>query len=1430
MIAVKRRYDIKIIMTILVIIAVFSSSYVGVSTQNEAPVIFLPVVDNGGVITSHPVIINNDLHVFAYIKTKKTDEFVHIYSSNNEFVEQEIISDISDIEFLNDFIYNDTIYLIFKAVNNVGTLSIYVLKWHNGDTKLFPIITLAASVLYYTNYFKVIIYNNTINLFYNRYYGDNNQNMKIIHYYGLDTFKSEEFAVTNAFYRAALGFVIHNDTIWYIYQKWTNSHNAGKFGGNFGAGILTNNTFYNNPNATKTLSPEVVGEVSDLKVVEGGVYNDSIFTFVFFEQKRMFYGSFNGSTYINTTQTLNTQNNFYNFDLKQINGKLRLLLVTKGDANYVSMFNGIFDEKASSWKFSPVITNYRVTPTGYSYVYSDSSFVVLYNSTVSTETIPHSSMLKYRDSSAIALYYVTDLSLHANSPIISSELALYNPIREFFISNIIILIIAALVLITTIIILLIIWKRKKSNLKKFLYDTEQVGSHAKPVLIILNIWRYLINYLSIVKNLGFTNKKRTIVTLTGFVITGYLLASAIIISQSEQSAMVKSFYRAHTIISDNEVTAQLSTTIINSISQPSGFPVNYDQLVKSELYSAISGFTIEKYVSRIDSAYYTPMYAQHPTVNFKQEIKVCAVPDDSYSYLSSIITNGSVPQNNYDVLVRGDIFRKFGLNINGNLTIYLRSKPAAVDYSLYAFNVSISGIYERMTTSELEKTSSFLGMSNDIYSLIETANVILKDSTLFRILSSSSLMNIQLTGIYQFVLDFSHFTIEERTMIMDEQNKLIGKTFSVSSDSSSALTFTGELFTFFKAFNTYYVQNMSRLFIFAFPAILLSIFMIFESSELFSNSYVQEVTVMKNRGVKKRRVTGIYISIRFIEVIIATLVSYALAVITAIPLIKVNGFLSFNNKDTEFVLGNVPISLVLIATLLFTISIPRILMIINREKKVEKTPSKIIKIFKSISWRDVSFLLIGSGIFGAFYYLTFLMHNETSTKYFALFLNLTIIGALFALIGGLPILMKLLSILWRSIGTMIWRGDKKTKTKFVFAEIAKDIKYFENITLIFLLLIAIIIPSIIVPYSKETVLTQQAYFINGADIMIRDFHKYPNLSLDNISRIKGIASISYVQMYTMYSDTNLGYSGTKIVVINTTSFLQTAFTPPYKVTELHWEYLQTLTSNTVIVSKTLAAKYRKSIGDKIFLIHPDAVFDTKLDRYVSPYNHTMTITSFFNLFPVFFLQKDRDKGDNMMIVSTACFDKLKPVIVRRLLTSTALLIRVNDPKHAKDVSDTIFKETGGVYVSTVSSIKDSLKTPLYNIFIIEMILSMFVATIVLIFSSFTTATKILEKRVIKHDIMKKMGININTIVNLSAIESFIAAVLPSMLFGSLVGFLILKPMLNLLNYGSEPYPLTVQYPIVGLIIGFLALPVILYINLSYNLRREFAHYTPTQLE
>jgi len=660
-----------LIIIVLVVLS-FNSLILG-ENESEYTLLYTENIDDGGIIETFPVIdMNQNIHVFVHLRTSVEDKLIVLYNDGSKLIQSNLLEDVSVITFYDSFIYDDQLFVIFSAVNPLGTISFYEYSWSPSSNKTIPIVSIASSVLPYINYFKVTIDNGTTHLFFNKFYGDKNEFMNITHYYGSSgSFKKEYFSITNPYYRVGLDFVVNNGTIYYFYQKWEDEYNKGEFTGDFGFGILDNQTFY--PQVTKIFSKKIVGKVGKFDAEKG--INDKIFTFAFFEQKKMYYGWFNGTHVLNMTQNLLTQDNYYDFSLNTENDTEQMFLITRPEGfDYVSVFRGTYNNLTLLWEFQPITTLEKISPYGYSFTLFDSSYLLLYNSTVSTKEIPHPIGLQYKNETAVSLILVTNLPISPIEPIIDNGLQLYNPITYFIKNNIPIVIALSVLLLIVIALLTVLWIRKAKTIKAFLYDTSEVGEHKKFILFFLNINRYISNFFSTVKTIGFSNKKRTLITLVGFIITGYLLASAIIISQSEQSSLVKSYYNANNIISDGKASVSLVTNIVRINEGSATIAKNYDALAKSQISSIISDLTLSKYITSIESVYYSFVRAQHPTVDYNKEVKISAFPDDSEPYLSSVITEGRAPQADNEILIQGSLFRDFDLTLNDNITIVLSQK------------------------------------------------------------------------------------------------------------------------------------------------------------------------------------------------------------------------------------------------------------------------------------------------------------------------------------------------------------------------------------------------------------------------------------------------------------------------------------------------------------------------------------------------------------------------------------------------------------------------------------------------------------------------------------------------------------------------------------------------------------------------------------
>ncbi len=1345
---------------------------------------------------------------------------------------------------------------MYSVDNELGARYFYHYTWSESSHQTNEIFWISGEDIsgQYVSFFKFQFIDRILHAFHNMWDHESMAYMNISYYRGFFTYDYEVFEIDAPVSGATNVMDITLDEtgrIWYVHRL-----DQPTFG--IGTAILDNITMY--PQQTRTFS-DVLYPVDKIDIKE----NSNGLSYVFTNPSVLFWGMIN-STHI----TENTITSFYENPVDSYyfdDGLNRSVIVAElVDNNYVNLY--FYRYVSGQWTFSPINSLYHITEGFFSVSLTSTDFVILYNTTVSTKDYKPGLSLKYREEEALGLLVLTSLSLNYTTYV--EGLTIYNPIKEFFTKKwyFFLIAIVGVALLGGIIWLFI--RRRGEEIGDFLTD-DQVGHHSKFVLIFMNIWRIISNTFSTVFTIWFSNKKRSILTLAGFIITGYLLSSAVIIAQSEESAMIKAYDRSYPLFSDKTPSVSLETSLQSNINGTSDVSAFYGTNAEQEILNLYDGLEIEKYISGIQSSYWTNTMVYAPGYFTSLPYQFVSLPDTCDEFVSTMLVEGRTPINDSEVVIAERLASRVDIVVNDSLSlIALAYEP--VDAENYLLNMTVVGIFSQMNFAQVKRTAAHLGVPYDIYVIAsESAYIITKQSIYFDILSKGGKMNLFVRGYFQLEMNFDEFSVAERNNIVTEQETLIGRVYSLTYDNSAIIRVNDEISEFFQSFNTYYLNNMARLLIFARPAILLSIFMVFESSELFSTSYEQEMNILRSRGVKTRRLSTIYLSIRIVEIIVASLLSFVIALGTAIPLIRINGFISFTNTDAHLVIGNVPLILALVAGVLFIISIPRIIILVRRKKRIEKAPilrrSSIKKIskpsakrvpvktiakaqkamvkegmksgvdfaapeavatfaivaffvaivkYKLITWRDVFFLSLGIGLLIYFYNQSFISYYNAEISDFTINLFLTIAGAIFTLLGSLPLIIKFLGLILRAVSVVVWK-TKKSRFNFSIAEIGKDIKYFENITLIFLLVVLILIPVMVVPYSKETTLIEQSYFINGSDVRIENWASIDEISMEDINEIAQVEDYTHVEVHTLYTGM---FEHTRLVVVNTTSFLETVEKPADQVSNIQWNKIRQLDANTAIISETMLEDFYKDIGDKYEFANPDVPW----------LRHSLTITGSFDLFPMYYFEGDYEEDEYMMIISVEAYEILEDVVVRRLKTSDELYIKTHNHRDAQIVVDKLFEKEQDMKVKTIEDVKDSLKTPLYNIFIIEMILSLFVALIVLMFSTFTTAIKILEKRVIKHDIMKKMGINSTKIINMSAIQTTVAAIIPALVLGAAGGIAVIYPTLKQLNYGTEQFSLYVNYPVAMLIAIFLGIPALIYLSLTYFLKKEFTKYAPTMME
>ncbi len=1396
------------ILCLIVLLAVLSTSITYVSAEENENIIYMSNYSiDGGLLESYPVRDRfGNLHTFLHIEASEGEKLVHLYYENGQM-------NFTVIE-------EDALGIQIRCVYQVGI--VYSKSFIGGDMVFYYYTRAAqrsfneeitqltgAEVLNNVFDIKVIYANDKVHLFHDYVYGPFGMLKNITRYSGrplsalTNTFEKEDFLIASDSWKQILDYTVDDeDNIWYAFR-----YAPEGFG--IGIGQLANESVYFKANRTFS---NVLHPVDQVKI-QPETGSESL-SFVFTNPQQIYWGSFNGSRI-----TENSQSTFYNnpidisYNTEEEN-KTVLIADQLEDSENVHLYVGEFQE--DHWVMSSIQSEHPIRHGYYSSYLNSGDFIVLYNSTVQPSQYTGLGT-SYREKQAMGIFVVTSYNFVLDVYI--EGLTTFNPFVEFLQNYwyIVVIIIGSLILVGVLIFLT--WKFKGESIKNFLTD-KSVGEYNRFALIFVNIGRFFSNAVSTIFTIWFSNKKRSLLTLAGFIITGYLLSSAIIIAQSEEPTMIKAYERSFSLGNDGIMSATVETSFIASTGNPLNLSSDYASLAKQEVLDLFQGTTFNKYIEGIESCYYVSasiLSNKNTTYNFQH---ITALPDNSDPFFEVVLTEGRVPQAADEICLSQPIANTLEISLNDTLTVVASNSISGTPDSEYYVPLKVVGFFPTTQTTRTDRITNTLGLSDDLYLVYKTTHILTKQSFFFDIFNNATRVNLpKVYGYFQLDTSFSEFSIDERTSIVNELSTTFrSKVFSLTFDETAAVKVTNEMESFFSNFNTYYLNNMARLLIFAIPAILLSIYMVFESSELFSSSYEKEIEILRSRGLSNMRITSIYLSTRLIEILVACVASYGFAALTAGPLIKINGFISFDNPDAELVLGNILFAMFVVALVLFVISIPRIIIIVTRKRKIEKAPSTIKKILTFISWRDLFFLMLGLGLFFYFYNEAFVAYYESSISNFTTYLLLTIAGAIFTLLGGLPLVVKILSAMWKGIGYIVWKSRKR-KANFMFAEISKDIRYFENITLIFLLIIMILLPVMVVPYSKETTLTEQAYFVNGSDLRIQNWNNVEGISMNEIKALEEVSSVTNVKVYTMIIILRWGISTVtmpvRMVVINQTDFIDTVVKPSDDVTDFSWSQVASLSSTSALMSKPMMEEFHIDVGDNL---------------YISNSTHDLEIIAGFDLFPIYYLLQDYDEGGSTIVITSDHYNNLVATGQYAFKMQDDLLIRLKNPNAVARVKQVIFDAAGTQLANDYNDIKDSLKTPLYNVFIIEMILSLFVSIAVLLFSSFTTAIKILEKRVIKHDIMKKMGINVGTIINMSSIQTMLAAILPTLIIGSAVGFSVMYPTILQLSYGAVPYPVVVKYPIVLLVLLFVGVPALVYLSISYFLRREFQKYAPTMME
>ncbi|MCK4973068.1 MAG: hypothetical protein KAS52_07080, partial [Candidatus Heimdallarchaeota archaeon] len=506
------------------------------------------------------------------------------------------------------------------------------------------------------------------------------------------------------------------------------------------------------------------------------------------------------------------------------------------------------------------------------------------------------------------------------------------------------------------------------------------------------------------------------------------------------------------------------------------------------------------------------------------------------------------------------------------------------------------------------------------------------------------------------------------------------------------------------------------------------------------------------------------------------------------------------------------------------ISIPRIIILARKDKKKVKPPRRWVQLLKQLRIHYFLLIIVGGIILGiGFFLMSFV------GVYFLVF-GLQAIALIFVYIMGIGIMVLLLGVglllkdlhklLMIAISKLSWSA-RKSITSFSLVEVRSDINLFNNTFLTYTILIGLLLPFIITPVRIQNQVTNQAYFYGGGDLYINNWN-LANVSLDDFrADYDGIANLVNI---TQFSVSHGVATLTVLIIDDPVSYLSTSYTPPQNLYE-DWEQdIQSLQQdNTMLVSKP-------------FSIYYTAEGDTYTFRKVDADDVDFNIGGVFDYFPIIYDVGDLEEAQSYTYDLVMSKDNFLNIVDRFSIFGISLdrlLIEVQPLTDHIELSKEI-EDDYGFDVHSSKEIADAALLqyfPFYSMIVAEFVFGVIICLAAIVFTSLSNPLKILQRRITKHDALKKIGISTRQIILVSAIELFIAAIVPGLMLGALAGYGLERAFNSILvelSYDILPY--TLPFPYVLMLCMFLGIPLI-FLGIYYiSMKRNFANYQPRNLE
>ncbi len=968
----------------------------------------------------------------------------------------------------------------------------------------------------------------------------------------------------------------------------------------------------------------------------------------------------------------------------------------------------------------------------------------------------------------------------------------------------------------------------------------------KAKLVAVNFWLFIKNSSSLIFILWKANKRRLIISLLGLTILSTIIVTSTTLFDSKRASLITNYVESADVYNDNNLSLHLNLNLGNSFGIEND-PVNPNitDYAFAEIFHTIN--TQTSVVKNIIRAYYYSHITNMRSLNFTffedaLTVKYIGIQNNYTEVINELLTEGRLPEQKNEILISSSFQSSQDIQVNDVLSFNVSSYEEIDTNKTHNLNLTVVGFYQEPTSNLITNICSEYSLPSDpLYGLIsyyyDSPSILTFTDNYFENLENVTVYNLLVNTAVQLVYDFSNMDTDRLTILLEEMQELTQNSpYTFNFNAASNWFVLNEIGYVFSGISEQMQITQFIVVFLSIPILYLALFVTFEVNELFSSSFEQEIRIMSSKGVSTGMITFLYSTMKFFEALVATFLGLGVNLILLPPLLRVDKFISFKSVFTSIELGTAPASMGITMLLLILIALPRIIKLSKTKQEVEKPPKKYIQLMKNIRLPYILLIVFGGGLMVLGYWLIQSSYNYIGADLTILTVYIYIIGIgiMIALLGIGLLVRDLHKIFMIAISKVSWLIKKNFFT-FSLVQVRSDIDLFNNTFLTYVILIGLLIPFTMTPLLLQDKVNTQSYFYGGSDLIVNNWDRYNDSVLagfDNYDEIVGYTNITHLEATYRYDTLQF------LILNDSKDYLDTAYKPPKYLTKNWEDSITNLGKNTSMLTSNPFKEYVAG-GNAIF----NFVNDTAGDPEIFPF----TIESTFDYFPIFYDKGpiDRyyyytyyipDPYDHFGIVmSQSNFEYIYPLLSIERVVEERLLINIRNTVDQEEFADELSKDLG-LEIRNMNGEGDLLifaLFPFYSVLVAEFVFGILICFAAVAFTSLSNPLKILQKRLVKHDILKKIGIPTNRIILLSALELFISCIIPGLILGGAAGYGLLR-LFNWLfidsmsGYGGLPFKIFFPYQVALLI--FVAIPVIFYTIFFIAMKYNFAKYRPKNLE